>query len=94
MAQGLQCFDNNGNKVLDVTDRLTRVLGTFDTGTSNGSISDTNLANGIPWYITQNSAEAKWYGKAPFSVNISSNNISWTFGDGTIVSRKIIYGVY
>lgn len=29
MAYGIQCFDSSGNLTLDISDRLTRVLGSF-----------------------------------------------------------------
>lgn len=68
--QGLQVFDSNGSCILDVTDRLTRVLGEFETGTSDGSISDSNLASGQPWYIIQNTSNGRGYGYVHFSITL------------------------
>lgn len=42
MPQGLQVFDEKGQCVLDVTDRLTRVLGTFSTGNNYDDTEYTN----------------------------------------------------
>ena len=94
MPQGLQVFDENGNMTLDVTDRLTRVLGEFQTGKVSGSITDSNLSSGIPWYIIKNSSDGRGYKYAPFLITFTSNGASWTFGSGTIVSKNITYGVY
>lgn len=92
MAQGLQCFDANGNMTLDVTDRLTRVLGEFNTGTFSGSLTDTNLSSGTPWYILR--AAASSYSEASCTISFGLQSISWTFGSGTPISKNITYGVY
>lgn len=41
MPQGLQVFDENGNCTLDVTDNLTRIIGSFKTGQANGQATVT-----------------------------------------------------
>lgn len=42
MPQGLQIFDAAQNLVVDVTDRLTQVIGMFSTGTASGAITIPN----------------------------------------------------
>jgi hypothetical protein len=98
--QGLQVFDAGGTVVLDVTDRLTRVLGSFSTGTTSGSITDNNLASGTPWFVAamspsqfDNGYAAPTVG-APYAISFTSNSISWTFGTGTATSIQITYGVF
>lgn len=92
MPQGLQIWDDSGVLKLDVTDRLTRVLGEFDTGTVNGSISDTNLSQGSPWYISP--VPLGFVNEASFTVSFTLSSISWSFGSGTGINRKITYGVF
>lgn len=48
MTQGLQVYDANGNIILDVTDRLTRIIDTFDvTGTARDMVT-TNKTYTLP----------------------------------------------
>lgn len=103
MAQGLQCFDASGNLILDVTDRLTKILGSFTTGIVAGSLVDANLALGTFWYVMNpyvaggnyNFLDKQWL------VSCSGTTLSWTpMPDPDGGSRKealsafIHYGVY
>lgn len=92
--QGLQCFDANGNLILDITDRLTRVLGEFDTGLVNGSLNDDGLRTGTPWYNIYYTDSI--YKIVPVVIWIGDNELIWTFTrtDITITNLHIIYGVY
>lgn len=98
MNQGLQIFNENGICTLDVTDRLTRVLGEFETGTSNGSLVDNNLLSGTPWFISIPSVSAVSFDSNSISITFSSNSISWEFVGYFSTpgnhSHHIIYGVY
>lgn len=92
MAQGLQIFDSAGALVLDITDRLTRILGEFTTTTANGSITDANLTSGTPWFY-------KISDDNPFNaictITISGTTISWTFSSyGVITAQSFRYGVF
>ena len=97
--QGLQVFDSNGSCILDVTDRLTRVLGIFNTGTSNGSFVDPNLTSGDFWYAVSASSLSN---QSPFwaclSVTVSGTTLSWehikTYDQGVVCNHQVIYGVY
>lgn len=51
MPQGLQIFNAQGGTVLDLTDRLTRIIGAVSTGMSNGSTTDAELSTGTPWFL-------------------------------------------
>ncbi len=95
MSQGLQCFDATGKLILDVSDRLTRVLGEFNTGTQNGSITDDNFKDGFPWIFSLSPSGDELFITAEFS--ISDNTISWVFTDQSNAPRRnklILYGVY
>ena len=96
MPQGLQVWDTNEGLTVDITTRLTRVLGSFTTteGVSvSGSVVDDNLLSGQPWYTIQQTPSARpWL---PL-IAISGNTISWEGRGGNSVTRSVtvVYGVY
>lgn len=100
MPQGLQCFDANGNLILDVTDRLTRILGEVNTGTTSGSMVDNNFLSGSPFYLVQTTLTDFKRTAVPISVSISGNTLSWSFvhsyrgASYQLVPYIIVYGVY
>ena len=77
---------------LDVTDRVTSVLGEFYTGTSPGSFTIPCTGNGDPWYIAMTTDSYVLPIRMPHIV-LSGWTISWNW---TYDARncKIIYGVY
>ena len=101
MPQGLQVFDANGNTVVDVTTRLTKYLGTIDTGTSGGSIVNNALLDGDLWmidiektlYYDQSSSVLTW-NMVEFTK--SGNTLSWAFpNNGRYkICKKVMYGIY
>jgi hypothetical protein len=90
-TQGLQVYDASSNLILDVTDSLGTVLGTVSTGTTSGSVTDANFANGTPFWA--HLPLATNYLSLPPDITFSGTTLTWTFtGGGT--SSTIIYGVY
>ena len=49
--EGLQVFDANGNVIVSMDTKITKVLGYGDTGISDGYIEDENLKYGGVWLI-------------------------------------------
>lgn len=95
MPQGLQIFDASGNCLLDITDRLTRVLGEVTTGAASGSITNAALTTGTPWYLGANTdGSICSSGEANIVVSFSGSTMSWSYGSGTAVNKSILYGVY
>lgn len=108
MPQGLQCFDANGVLKLDITDRVTKLLGSFTTTKVAGSIQDPNITLGNFWYvgvpIIENGdfTDFLWQGygrkKSQLVVVASGSTISWLssngFYDGYTRAQRIWYGVY
>ena len=98
MAYGLEIRNpNNGAVILRITDRLTRVIGSFDTGTQSGSFAVPLLGSGAQTFATIEP------GVTSYPVNqvlpqlaINGNIISWTFDNRTEnrVSCRVTYGVY
>lgn len=97
MPHGLQCFDENGNIVVDVTDRLTKILGSFETHGRNGSITDDRLEGMDYWVVPE-------YSTMPFEalgpnnwalpvVARVGNTLSWVY-QARAVPLKFFYGVY
>lgn len=108
MPVGLQTFDENGEVNFDSSATTTKILGSFSTGTSNGS-KTISVTDGYKlWAVLS--------GNEPISVSsgvmyyfpeitINGNTISWNFdaGSGWLgankfggakVSAKILYGEY
>lgn len=91
MTQGLQLFNANGGLILNVTDSLTRVLGTVQSGTVAGSITDINLLTGTPWCVVYNEI-----GVQCWQITFNGAVMSWTFIPGAYWARDSVltYGVY
>jgi hypothetical protein len=99
MTQGLQCFDPNGNIIVDVTDHLTKTLGSFTTTPGNGkvasgSVVDDRLLLGTPWFV----ATGGFNYSSAMAISVSGNTLNWEFSywyttDGN-TTLKIIYGVF
>ena len=92
MAQGLQVFDDNGICILDVTDRLCRLLGSRATGTQSGSFTVTGLSG--------NKLFAFLVGPhTPCDLTVSGGKVTWRYADFAIAANMppngvIIYGSY
>ncbi|NIF28323.1 hypothetical protein F3J44_18300 [Pantoea sp. Tr-811] len=100
MPQGLQVWDAQGRLILDVTDRLSRILGQVATGSAAGAIAVPEFAAGYgtPWaFVQQRNASANQFGKRCARVTISGTTLSWDFpglSSWEILPAVIQYGVY
>lgn len=92
MPQGLQVWDPAGNLIFDTNDRIGRVLGAVQTGTSAGDVVNAGLATGTPFVIVQKIGAIADAFKIP-TVSISGTTLSWTAGPHGLVNHMIIYGV-
>jgi hypothetical protein len=95
MAYGLRVRDGStGNITVDITDRLTRVMGTFSTGTVSGSFP-VGGASGTVWFLVLDNAQYSRTVLAPV-VTLSSNVIAWNFPTTQYGTRSVdvMYGVY
>ena len=94
MPQGLQVWDASGNLILDLTDRLGRILGISTlTSPTDGSITDAGFASGTPWFICLPISSGA--ASTP-QCSVAGNVISWDFitGGNYATTYKLIYGVY
>lgn len=94
MLQGLQVWDKQGVQTVDVSDSLTRVLGTIQTqggNDENGVYNDDRLLGGRPWFTVVLQQVERFYPK----VTISGSTINWTAEQYYPMSScLIIYGIY
>ncbi|MDU3324536.1 MAG: hypothetical protein E7E70_28165, partial [Escherichia coli] len=88
MPQGLQVFDENGNCVLDITDRITKYCGSFKVNGTSGSLTNEVLREGELWYVFKDIAEPK--DSKPAISNIvyvgpviekRGNRLTWTYSN-------------
>jgi len=98
MAQGFRVRNpNTGAIMLDITDRITRTMGTFETGVVDGSFQITDGVGGQAW-LSVLSDLAVTSGTATPEVTLSGNTISWSFRQFPWTQGRrsvlVIYGTY
>lgn len=97
MPAGLECYADNGTPTLSVTDRITKILGMFETNSVDGSINVPEFGLGKAWArgITYSTGTTNDTGAV---VSIVGTNLSWSYPPGppnnTKRNTKIIYGIY
>lgn len=74
---GLIVKNTAGQVMLDMTSRISRTVGSFDTGTADGSVS-VNFPDGVRWFIRVPNASTGLKGKPP-AISLSGNTFSWAF---------------
>ena len=97
MAEGLQVFDSSGNKILDISDSLTKYLYVATVGPGAGSVTVAGLAGGRPWFTAYRlSSNATQYLAALFT--ISGTTVSWTYAPGSPTGNqapmRLFVGIY
>lgn len=99
MTVGLRIRNRTtGAVTFEVTDRLTRVLGSVYTGSVNGAIAVPAFSQGIPWAYANGIGNQNLFSFGQFpKVTISGTILSWTFvgiSGREIYPDTILYGVY
>lgn len=99
MPQGLQVFDENGVCVLDITSRLCKYIGKFDTSFSDGSIIDEQLNGAELWYIVLRlSYDANnWksgYGDDIPVISSAGNILQWKYRNEDFHNKIRVQGIY
>lgn len=99
MAAGLRCWDAQGRLILDLTDRMGRLISSVQTGGAAGQLVDPGLTTGTPFfhialepgqqegYVTSGGVVTTRWRPA---VSFSGQTMSWTAG----VPSRITYGVW
>ena len=99
---GLQIFDENGNVVVDITDRVCRYLGEGSTGFKDGFVTnDVFLENVNAWVLPKRIClqryEAQGNLQAYPQFYVSGNKLAWKYGsttEGLRESFDFYYGVF
>lgn len=92
MPQGLQVWDSAGNLTLDVTNRLTKIIGRIiTTPNGSGAVTVPSDIGGSVWFSCQPNYKRILSQPYPPNVTISDRTITWSGGQQAIV---IEYGVY
>lgn len=100
---GLQTFDKNGNVMVDITDRLTKIVGIkrFDVIEPSGSITIPTTNNEYIWYFLNSYANGEPKPEIGLSnaydLKLSGNVLSWTLKSEAMIGKRcqiaVIYGV-
>lgn len=99
MPQGLQVFDENGVCVLDITSRLCKYIGKFDTSFSDGSIIDEQLNGAELWYIVlrlsydANNWESGYDDDIPV-ISSAGNILQWKYRNEDFHNKIRVQGIY
>lgn len=99
MPQGLQVFDENGVCVLDITSRLCKYIGKFDTSFSDGSIIDEQLNGAELWYIVLRLSYDANNWKSGYSDDIpvissAGNILQWKYRNEDFHNKIRVQGIY
>lgn len=97
MAAGLQCWDAAGNLVVDLPDRLTRIVGkaTIPAG-GTGYITDTALGTGSVWWAVLGGTSLIGAYAPRLTPEPANNRIKYEPNPGGLGPSDvtIVYGVY
>lgn len=102
MPQGLQTFDENGDMVINITDRIQKYLGIINCpeNQNSGEVRNGQLTEGDLWYLiipnsypTLNlSGNNQYQYSVPF-VSKNGDKVEWYFTQNH-VGCQILYGVF
>lgn len=89
---GLQTFDENGKLIVEITDRLPRILGQVRTNKLDGSVTVDTEGNFFYQIVRMNFTLAD----CPPRIVAQGNKLSWFYLDAYQVRSDVIifYGVY
>lgn len=93
MPADLECYDENGYATLTAGTLFGRTLGTFNTGTANGSLYFAGLtsAGAQPWMISM-PLNSDFVSCSPI-FTIANDVVSWTFtdfyGPGGVLATRV-----
>lgn len=92
---GLQCFDANGNIILDTNSKTFKYFGTITVGSNGGSVTDGRFTSigGSPFAFCVNlTGDGDVYADSTtYSYSFSGNTL--TFSGDSHYTRTYIYGV-
>lgn len=102
VPQGLQTFNENGDMVINVTNRVQKYLGVIQChqNQNSGEVQNSYLTEGDLWYLilpddypTINLSGNKEFSYSVPTVSQNGDKILWSFTQNHI-GCKILYGVF
>lgn len=98
MPAGLQVFDANSNLILDISDTITRIIGSVDVASgASGSVYSDALKTGRGWYYVFTRGTWGIANVPVVTFNQTTGIMSWSYpssGSSYNAAAWIIYGVY
>ena len=84
VPQGLQVFDENGNVVVDTSERITKYLGSFTvpTDADSGTVANSEIGDGDLWYAMV--IDSSTPGSVPTGGDVIYSYPVITKGDGVL----------
>jgi len=92
MATGMRVWNPDGSIKFEVTTRLTRLLGSVQTGNQDGFIDIPNQGNQIFFFII--SIDPAQPTRGIPVIGISGNRLSWTFVENVRTACTLYYGLW
>lgn len=96
MSNGIRIRDTDGNVILDITDRITRILGVIAVS-SPGSLYHADLSSGTPWAVILDPNGNVAANSQPMVPRFPGNNtMVWEAWQAGVPGRftHIMYGLY
>lgn len=95
---GLKTWDRSGRLTSDMTRPISKVVGSFETGTTAGSRTVDFKLDGVRFFIQVHAGNAELTAKLP-AVVLEGSTFTWEYGftqgRGNYAANSIIYyGVY
>ena len=99
VPQGIQIFDENGDIVVDMTSRTSKILGTINTDGKDGSLTDDRLLEGNLWaaVVKVEPTGSKIYNIVGLEIKSNGSELTWTHRNTRLSGSynfNFIYGIY
>jgi hypothetical protein len=89
---GCRVRDDAGNIILDLTDRLGRVLGVVTITSSGGSVTNAGFLDGSPFWVYLKDTNGNFSNQP--TISVAGDTLSWSWPSGGGSDGRILYGVY
>ncbi|QIO88844.1 hypothetical protein G9274_002529 [Stenotrophomonas rhizophila] len=94
MATGLKVWNDDGSLKFDVTTRITRLVGSVQTGNQDGYVDVPSQGNQVFFFIASNNPAQPTRGVPSISINAGHTRLSWAFVENTRTPCTIYYGLW
>lgn len=94
MPAGIQAYAPDGTLLVSITDKIGKVLGYVDTGTSSGSLTNPALARAGAFFLISSATFSPRTSstKTKVTLNKSTGVLSWVVSSYSPIPARIIYG--